>query len=444
MKKFNIKIILITLIFIGYKAKSQVGISATLGFTPDSKAMLDINSTTKGLLIPRMTTTQRLAISPTPTSLMVFDTDNKSYWYHNGAEWKELGVSSSSSPSWALLGNLGIDPGTQFLGTTDANALTFKTDNTQRMQIGKNGQVGIGTDYNDLVKLHVNAEKEDKGILSEIQIPFSAGTDFETFAMMGINRSTIFGHKYGGYFESNGYHGFNNGNNIGVKAVAMNSGFQNIALYATTASTSNANLAGFFDKGHVKINNNLAIGTHPNDISHFELLKNAAKNAAFFDLPVIGKDNNIFIGKNTSGSDIIGLEINLLNTPSSRALEVNGNTKLQGTVGINTVVVPNSYHLAVNGKIIAEELRIQNSTLWPDYVFEKGYSLPKLSDIQSFIAKNKHLPNVPSAAEVSENGIIVGDMQKTLLRKIEELTLYILEQQKQIDALRVDLSKLAK
>ncbi len=365
---------------------------------------------------------------------------------YTGDEWLPINQASaggSSTDAWNLAGNTAITE-TDFLGTTDASALNFKTDNTQRMQIGKSGQVGIGADYADNTKLFVNANKEENGIFSNITVPFSSGSNFESFAVKGINKSTIFGHKFGGYFESSGFHGSNNGDNIGVKAVADNSGFQNIALYATTVSTSPANLAGFFDKGHVKINNNLAIGRHPTSITHFEILKAANKYAAFIDMPVIGKDNNIYIGKNTTGTDIIGMEINMLNTPTTRALEVYGHTKLQGTVGINTTVVPTNYQLAVNGKIIATELRVQNRLAWPDYVFEKDYSLPKLADIQSFIAKNKHLPNVPSAAEVANDGIIVGEMQATLLRKIEELTLYILEQQKQIDELKNTVETLKK
>ena len=442
MKKILYSIIFILSIFLINPAKSQVGISASPSYVPDAKAMLDISSTTKGLLIPRMTTAQRLAIIPTPASLMVFDIDVKSYWFYNGAEWKELGAGGASSPSWALTGNLGIDPGTQFVGTTDANALNFKTDNTQRLQIGKSGQVGIGTDYDTDSKVLINTKDEKNGIHSVLDLPTTS--ILESAAVRGINISQNNGEQIGGYFESKGSNGFTAGNNIGVKAVAQQGSTNNIGLFATTVSNNPNDLAALFDKGNIQVNNNLSIGRYPTTITHFQILKAANRYAAFIDMPVIGKDNNIYIGKNTTGTDIIGMEINMLNTPSTRALEVNGNTKLQGTVGINTTVVPTNYQLAVNGKIIATELRIQNRTLWPDYVFEKDYKLPKLADIQTFITQNKHLPNVPSASEVLENGIIVGEMQKTLLRKIEELTLYILDQQKQIDELKNTVETLKK
>lgn len=357
---------------------------------------------------------------------------------YNNLIWKLVqsgGAGMGASNYWSLVGNNLDDPEMQFVGTTNSTALGFRTDNVQRMQIGKSGQIGIGDNYSENDMLAVTASKEPNAISAKLVLPFLP-TYIESVAIRGINSSIHSGDQIGGYFESNGYNPMTIGDNIGIKAVAKNGSSINYALFATTETNNSYDLAGYFDKGHVRINNTLAIGKSPNTINQFEIRKLASKNAGFIDLPVIGKENSIYFGKNVgSNSDIIGLEINLPNTPTNRALEVTGNTKLFGSVGINTLVVPNNYLLAVNGKIIAEELRIQNSTLWPDYVFEKEYNLPKLEDIQRFIAKNKHLPNVPSAAEVAENGIIVGDMQKTLLRKIEELTLYILEQEKRLQAL---------
>jgi hypothetical protein len=76
---------------------------------------------------------------------------------------------------------------------------------------------------------------------------------------------------------------------------------------------------------------------------------------------------------------------------------------------------------------------IVTQTVWPDYVFATDYNLRSLSSLEAFIKEGKHLPEVPSAKDVEEKGISVGDNQALQLRKIEELTLYIINQQKQID-----------
>ena len=93
------------------------------------------------------------------------------------------------------------------------------------------------------------------------------------------------------------------------------------------------------------------------------------------------------------------------------------------------------YKLRVYGKIISEEVRVQLKTLWPDYVFSKNYKLHSLPEIEKYIAENHHLPNMPAAAEVEKNGIALGEMQTKMMEKIEELTLYIIAQDKRIKIL---------
>jgi hypothetical protein len=88
--------------------------------------------------------------------------------------------------------------------------------------------------------------------------------------------------------------------------------------------------------------------------------------------------------------------------------------------------------LAVNGAISAQKMLIAHTGRWPDYVFSKHYKLPSLTEVENFINQNSHLPGVPSAAEVEIKGIDVGNNQAALLKKIEELTLYIIEQDKTI------------
>jgi hypothetical protein len=115
-----------------------------------------------------------------------------------------------------------------------------------------------------------------------------------------------------------------------------------------------------------------------------------------------------------------------------------------GTVGIGTGLTtnPNNYILAVNGKVGAKEVRVEKtSTSWPDYVFDEAYVLPELAEVERYIQEHKHLKDVPSAIEVDENGHELGSMDAILLKKIEELTLYIIEQQKKINALETAMKE---
>ena len=109
-----------------------------------------------------------------------------------------------------------------------------------------------------------------------------------------------------------------------------------------------------------------------------------------------------------------------------------GNKKPVLSQYINSTTGENN--LSVNGWVVAKKVMVQTSS-WADKVFSENYSLTKLSDLETFIKQHKHLPEIPSEVEVKEKGIDVGEMNKLLLQKVEELTLYLIEQQKQIDAL---------
>lgn len=110
-----------------------------------------------------------------------------------------------------------------------------------------------------------------------------------------------------------------------------------------------------------------------------------------------------------------------------------------GNVGIGTTS-PNE-KLCVNGKIRAKEIIVE-TTGWSDYVFAEGHQLQSLAEVEQHIKTAKHLPGVPSAKEVSEKGVSVGDMQAILLAKIEELTLHQIAQERELSALRAKVSKL--
>ena len=92
---------------------------------------------------------------------------------------------------------------------------------------------------------------------------------------------------------------------------------------------------------------------------------------------------------------------------------------------------------------MSEELKVQLSTSWPDYVFDEGYHLMPLEEIEKYISDNHHLPGVPSAQQVdAENGFHVGEMNRILLEKIEELTLLLIEQNKKIKNMEKEIQAL--
>ncbi len=114
-------------------------------------------------------------------------------------------------------------------------------------------------------------------------------------------------------------------------------------------------------------------------------------------------------------------------------------TDVTGNVGIGTSN-PGSYKLAVKGKIRAEEIKVE--TGWADYVFKEDYDLPTLEEVEKHIQEKGHLINIPSSKEVEENGIQLGEMNKLLLEKIEELTLYTIKQQQETQLLKERLKVL--
>ncbi len=121
------------------------------------------------------------------------------------------------------------------------------------------------------------------------------------------------------------------------------------------------------------------------------------------------------------------------------ALTLYGN----GSVGIGFNTTYNQgdyrnqgYKLAVNGGILCEEVKVISDVPNSDYVFEQDYELMSIQDVDSYIKEHKHLPNIPSAEEFKRDGYKVGEMDDMLLRKVEELTLYVIELQKQINELK--------
>jgi len=127
------------------------------------------------------------------------------------------------------------------------------------------------------------------------------------------------------------------------------------------------------------------------------------------------------------------------------------NTRLyissDGLVGFGTRCIPVGYKMGVDGRIICEGVKVKyNNTAgcWPDYVFEKGYAPMSLEKLSTYLEQNKHLPGVPSEAEVKQEGIDLVEMNKAMLKALEETQLYIIQLKQENDLIRQELSELRK
>ncbi len=154
---------------------------------------------------------------------------------------------------------------------------------------------------------------------------------------------------------------------------------------------------------------------------------------------------NVFIGSQAGNNDAVTTISNTLyieNSPNVTSPLIYGNfTTNQVGIGTSNVTGPGVngeiYTLAVNGHMIAEEVTVvPYNGAWPDYVFAEDYDLMSLSTLESTIEELGHLPGLPSAEEVEENGHALGEMDAILLEKIEELTLHLIEINKEVKDLR--------
>lgn len=200
----------------------------------------------------------------------------------------------------------------------------------------------------------------------------------------------------------------------GTKPIAMQVASGRVGIGTTTPGV----------KFEVKGNNNL--GNNPNVIASFRANDNAGV--------VLGSlnGNTPYIADDPGAGSSVGLAFFTNGQERMRIKRDNGN------IGIGTSNP--TQKLSVNGAILAKEVVVSlSSSNWPDYVFEEGYSLKPLSEVKDHIDEYKHLPNVPSAKDVEEKGISLGEMQKIQMEKIEELTLYIIELEDQINELKSSL-----
>ena len=384
--------------------------------------------------------------------------ETKEFICRNPGGWQYIrGDDFVPVSGWALYGNSGTNPSYNFIGTDDEVGLKIKTNNYDRIEITSDGRTGINgpPDLNNKVQIN-NSDKFTTLTINNALPPI--GESIETHAMVATHEGEQSGVRIAGKFVSNGGL-IGIGQNIAINAQVIDTDATTagIALLAESsgsntiagkfkANGSNA-LAAHFDQGHVLVDERLGINTLPGATTLLNVNNTHSITAAIFNTDyssfanIKGLDIKV---KNPGQGGATGVFIDANDSPSDFAIIAEGHSILNGRVTIGTPSPATGYQLSVDGKVIAEELRVQNSTAWPDYVFEPEYELMDIQQLSQFLKTNKHLPDVPSAAQVEKDGIMLGAMQNVLLKKIEELTLYIIEQEQRIGKLEEKLKLLEK
>jgi hypothetical protein len=205
-----------------------------------------------------------------------------------------------------------------------------------------------------------------------------------------------------------------------------------------TFNTQNGNIGiGYLDPASFKLSIDGEVGLYRTTQSGLNLYGSLAYNTG--SLVINAKQGNLIT--NTSPEDIIlqhgfgalavtSGKVGIGTSTLTAKLHVNGD------VMIGSGLPANGYMLSVKGKIMSEELKVQLQSNWPDYVFGDDYRLMSLDDLRKFVSERHHLPNIPAATELEKNGVEVGEMQRRMMEKIEELTLYVLQLEDQIKELR--------
>lgn len=139
----------------------------------------------------------------------------------------------------------------------------------------------------------------------------------------------------------------------------------------------------------------------------------------------------ILDARNKTGAKLLHNNVLAINNYGINLMMV----KADGSVGIGTINT-HGHKLAVNGSGIFTQVKVKSYSSWPDFVFEHDYQLPSLYEVERFIKTHQHLPDIPTASEIAEEGQDLGEMNRKLLQKIEELTLYVIALKKEVDDLK--------
>jgi hypothetical protein len=379
--------------------------------------------------------------------------------FYLAAFFVAINVSTISAQNWLLSGNAGTNPSSDFIGTTDSKTFRIRTNNLNRISVLQNGKVGIGINSPEW-KLDVKSGSINTDSLYRIKglqvlnlnsvnnLQLGSGnslvgigtstplsllhlntTSQEVLRLVG-GTSTFNGTgMFMSFYENGIYRGYIGSYSGASSDLDFGTGAGNTAgsVHLTLDAVPRFTLAS---TGHV------GIGT-TSPVSKLSVIQTGTSNPTF-ELSNTSKGPNVSYGHFGTNGDWY------LRSASNVGLVVLQDQSA-GVVGVGTNYVPSGYKMSVNGRIICTELKVQLFASWPDYVFKPDYELMSLSDLNSFIKTNGHLPGIPSAETVASNdGLEVGEMQRLLVEKVEELTLYILKQEEKIQQLQNSVEQLKK
>lgn len=447
------KLFLFLAVALCFELQAQVAIN-TDGSLPDNSAMLDVKATGLGMLVPRMTLAQR-PVSPV-AGLIIYQTNSTpGFYFYDGAAWQRVGTASSDF--WQANGaNIYFNTGRVAIGLTEPenNGL-----NVLNYISGKAAVVGLDQ----------SSSLWAVGMLGVLEPAFLG-------VPLGVVNAGVLGIKPNAGGNGAAVYGWNNDDNADNYAGlfytdGIIAGGTNYGVYSQ-AKGGGTNYAGRF-KGRLLIESHsggsggadstatlLSSTVMHTRTSDTRAVEGISFNAPGYGIGVAGEGG--FMGVrgfangtsytsfvygvygSASGTTGIGTRIGVYGTASGGASNwagyFAGSAYVSSDLRIATTTRATGYALSVNGKIACTEVLVQALASWPDYVFSPDYELMSLSSIEESINQNKHLPGIPSAAQVESEGIKLGDMQIKLLEKVEELTLHLINQDKQIRQLQAEIS----
>ncbi len=307
-------------------------------------------------------------------------------------------ATSHAQSYWELGGNSNLQT-TDFLGSTTGVPVRFKSSTSDYGMTLKGIKLGVG--IGPSCNLHVHSTIiQDPGIV----VP-SRGDSV-------INRDDpYFGNMYTGEIRiTNPNTGSSDNDGFGICQ-------RNTKVTLKQRENDVLEIKGYTGSGIVlKADGNIEMSTGTTTFNNVSASNcTISGNSTTDNFHVTGTttlDGNVTIGTNSNFS-----------------------CNYNGDVTSNTITVGNGFSCDANGYVKAKEIKV-TLTDWPDFVFEESYNRLSLPETEQYIKDNGHLPDVPSAQDVQENGVSLGDMNAMLLQKIEELTLHIIDLQKQIDELK--------
>lgn len=331
---------------------------------------------------------------------------------------------------------------------TPSSNIYFKTTNANggaipRMTIKDNGRVGIGT-TNPSSYLDVVGNAEINGSVNSLRSE-TTGQPVFYYSQNSANGQYMlrYTEQATGSIPSDFWH-FRLGGAAGAKGAIWGT-TDNSHLTLLTSGNLGVGTSNPSEKLDIEGNADFGTGANSLKVKQGDLVYEGTEKPYLFHDG--GANRKIGLGITDDSGVRNYIELFEGNVPSSQYIDfgINGSSAMkinsQGEVAIGTSDFSNDHKLRVEGSIGAREIKVEASG-WSDFVFEKGYELRTLEEVEEHINENGHLPEIPSEEEVSENGINLGEMDAKLLQKIEELTLYMIDMNKQMKTQATEIEQL--